>query len=374
MSCGTDNSDTMVGADFIIDRDWSTPVDTVFFPVRSDTWFEAIVQGGRQEDLLIGRNRKFFFTAAVRWDDFPAVPDSFVSAGIRIEPVLFEGSSEIRIERISEDWTEGVPADSAFAVLTGGYTTPLTPGGLIPIDIDWVRTWADSAGSNRGLQISMVDDDGSFLRVAAHEDTDSTARPIVLELVYNDSATVDTARIDPVADRFDGTKSKESDYAADNEPSDTLLVGMRESLTNQAMFQLSLPEKIRTATVNRAKLILSLSGARLDEGDFIDFEVHTVLNDSITTDSIAIDAVIAASGAYAAAESSAVITLDMTSFVASWVADKVFAPRILLRATQNSGWRRYVSIVSADAPTDSLRPRLDVLFTPPRPGFEGEKR
>lgn len=379
VSCSTDDDATVIGADFILDREWANPVDATFFPVTSDTWFEAIARGGYQEEILIGGNRKFTFSAAVRWDDFPAVPESIVSASLLIEPTALVGMSDLQIERIAEDWREGVSVDS-FALLEGGMTIPSPIDSIVPIDVEWVQSWADPEGTSRGLLFTMVDAEGSFMRIPAREEPDSNGKAVQLRVVYRDSSGLDSLDLDPVADRFDGLKGEGLDYSLENEPSDTILIGMRESLTNQSMFQLSIPEPMRRATINRAQLQLSLVGVRLEDDETLNLEAHVIIDNSSDTtdcpgtilcDKVYFEGLVSGSGSISGDHSDDSYLLDLTSLIRRWVAEEEWTPRFLLRASENSVSRRYLSIHSAEAGSESLKPRLKVLYTPSRPGLDG---
>lgn len=376
LSCGTDDDATVVGSDFILDREWADPVDTTFAAVAGDTWFEAIARGGQQYELLVGERRKFVFSAAVRWDDFPAEPDSITSAALLIGSTEAEGTSELSIERITEDWTESKSVDT-LDTSGDGFTIPLPADEIVPIDVEWVRGWADPDGNSRGVYLTLVDPDRGFLRIPAREEPDSTIDPVRLRVVYRDSAGVDSVDLDPVADRFDGVKLEGTDYSLDNEPADTLLVGMRESLTNQAMFRLGVPEVLRLSTVNRAELELPIAAARLDEDESLTFELHVILDatddttdcpGTILCDRVVFESLISATGYVSGDDPGESLLIDVTSLVRRWVTDGEYSPRVLLRAAENVSKRRYLVLHSVEAAGDSPRPRLNVIYTPPRPG------
>ncbi len=379
VSCSTDDDSTVIGSDFVTDaRQWAEPVDATFHAIASDTWFEAIVRGGQQQELLIGRNRKFSFNAAVRWDNFPADPDSIVSASLLIKPTSVEGSSMMLIERIAEDWSEGVSVDS-YAVLSDlsdRLTIPMPVDEIVPIDIDWVRPWADPEGTNRGLLFSLVDDEGSFIRIPAREDPDSTASLVRLRLVYRDSAGVDSVDLDPAADRFDDTAFEDPFYAVDNLSSDTMLVGMRESLTQQPMLQLLIPEPLMGATVNHAEMWFTVAGARLEEDESLSLELHEIWDDepdtsecygTILCDSPGANPVASGTEFYSGEDSDLTVRIDITSQLRRWVSDGEREPRLLMISVENNVGRRYLSIHSVEAADSLSRPRLKVLYTPPRP-------
>lgn len=367
LACSTDNESTPLGVDLIGNRLWSTPLIDATTEITPDTYFEASVETGRQDELLLGERRKFRFTSAVRYGDIPYEPDSIDAARLLVSPTLIEGAGDLVIGRIIEDWNEGTSAGS-LDVSSGEIEHTLIGNDSIPLNLEWVRAWVDSGASNHGLLLSLAEQEGNFVRIPAREDPDTLAPRIRLELAVRDTAGPDTVYIDPTEDRFDAFKDPAAtDYAVDNEQADTLLIGMRESMTNQALFQFRIPEDLRHATVNRADLVFQVAGERLDEEDEITLDVHVVLNETIDTDSIVIEGVLSAQGTFTGETIGDSLSISFTNVTRRWFAEQTWEPRVLIRASQSAVRRRYVSLYSAEAADSLQQPKLRILYTPVRP-------
>ncbi len=377
-SCSTDEESITVGSFFVTDREWAEPRQERLPQIERDTYFEAAVSSGLQEELLLGERRKFRFECGVRFDEFPAKDDSLVSVRLSARLAHVEGAAELIIQRIapSEDWTERSSIDSVSLATTldTSITILIDPGSdsiATFLPIDWVRSWIDSSATNDGLLFSLADYGGVFIRIPSREDPDSTAGQFLLTSITADTAGIfDTTIAEPVADRFFAFKQGKAitpPYVVENDPSDTLLLGSRESMSNQLVLEITIPDSLHDYTVNRAELRLTTEAVRMDDSSSITIEVHEVNDDGGgNTDAIIILNAIAALATYDAGEAGDTIVIPMTNIMRTWYRNRDWDPQILLRTDDSQVKNRHVVIQSIEFDTGT-GPLVDLLYTPLRP-------
>ncbi len=367
-SCSTRDENTLVGSDFIGRRDWAEPVeDGSKTVIRQDTFFEVSVNPGTQQDLLLGRRRKFVFWTAVYFDTLPKGKGELVEARLTGVPWFAEGDGTARIDRIKETWNE-TSATETLEVAVGS-PMPLAVAFDAEIPVEWVQSWIDSSAGNHGVLVRLGDEDEAFLRFPSREADTTTIgerfrlRVTVADTTGAESTYVSSARLD----RFYAFKAEAGSYVAENMGADTLLVGMRETLANQTLFDLLLPEELRDAAVNRAELVLTLARPPSAGTDAFSVRASRVLNDTLVADSIVVENTVLGSRTIdAGAVAGDTIAIPLTNIVRNWFRDRLWDRRIVVRASVERARDRCAVFYSSEAP-DSLRPRLRLLYTPLRP-------
>ncbi len=376
LSCGTKEENTMVGAGFVNERLWAVPVvDDTLTRFTGETWFEVSVRPGAQEDLLIGNRRKFLFWTAVYFDTLPAAEDTIVGARLTAVPSWSEGGRAVRIDRVTDSWsetsvTETLGVDPAMSV-----DASFAPGLDVEIPVEWIRSWVDSSGENHGLLVRPAEGEEGYFRVPSRE---TAAADDSLEIAgdrYRLHVTVSSGGSDSVIasssrlDRFYAFKIDTSSYVVQNLDSARVLVGMRESMTNQSIFSFDLPEELKTVTVNQAQLILTLDEVTLEENETIELVAHEVLNDSLVSDSISFSsAMLGAEEVSPDAAPGDTVAITLTDVMRSWFFTGEWSPIVLVRATTESAADHHLRFRTEGAD----RPRMRLLYTPLRPATGGE--
>ncbi|MBN1826107.1 MAG: hypothetical protein JW958_07570 [Candidatus Eisenbacteria bacterium] len=368
LSCGTKDADTLVGSGLVDNRSTAMPRSIVLRDLTADTYFEASLEPGEQPDLLVGRRRKFGYRAAVYFSlsGFNEPTDSLVEArltGIPWSPG--DGAGEVRIGRILEDWTEKSEtetletADDFDVIFAGGIDAALP--------LEWARGWIDSSAGNNGLLLSPIGDEESLLRFPSMEaDTASPGEPFRLLLTYRDTLGADTTVTRNLSlDRFYAFKFDPASYVVENETSDTLLVGQREAVTNQAIFQFLFPDSLGDVTINRAELVLTVARTEIEEESLLVMNALRVLNDELESDSIAISAVIYDDEkAIGPSEPGDTVEIELTDLARTWITGGERNPAVLVRPDTDRGRDRHAVFFSREG---AYPPRLRILYTPLRP-------
>ncbi|MBM3321613.1 MAG: hypothetical protein FJY73_13195 [Candidatus Eisenbacteria bacterium] len=366
-SCSTRDENTLVGSDFFGRRDWAEPVeDGSKTVVRQDTFFEASVFPGGQEDLLLGRRRKFVFWTAVYFDTLPKEKGEIVEARLTGVPWFAEGDGAARIDRIKKTWNETTASETLDVAV--GPDASLAPSLDAEIPIEWVQSWIDSSAGNHGVLLRLGDEDEAFFRFPAREaDTTSAGERFRLRVTVADTTGAESTYVSSARlDRFYAFKVEAGSYVAENMGADTLLVGMRESMANQILFDLLLPEELRDAAVNRAEIVLTLARPPSAGADAFSLRASRVLNDTLVADSIVVEnAVLGSRTIDAGAVSGDTVAIPLTSIVRNWFSERLWDRRIVVRSSIERARDRCAVFYSTEAP-DSLRPRLRLLYTPLR--------
>ncbi|MFH1277964.1 MAG: hypothetical protein ABIK65_06270 [Candidatus Eisenbacteria bacterium] len=371
-SCSSKDENTLVGAEFVDARRWAVPAeDDTIVTLTTDTYFEADTLSGVKDDLLIGDRRKFRFEIVVSFANLPGREDTLISARITASPWQADGIGTVRIDRVTEKWTESSKRDTLGVV--PGEEFAFDPDLDAPVPIEWVRSWVDSSAGNHGLLLRPVEGDSFFLRIPSREakndsgGADESAFRLHLTYRDGDSGRDTTAAIAPSFDRFYAFKVDPSSYVAENFPAATLLVGVRESMTNQALFEFDLPAELKDVTVNRFELVLTVAEARTNDAE-IPFAVHRVVSDSLGSDAVVFERqAVRTFSMPPDALPGDTVAVRLSQSASGWWAAGNWDPIILIRASVNLARDRYVSFYSMEA-ADSLSPRLRLLYTPPRPG------
>ena len=371
LSCGTKDEDTPVGAGFVDNRATATPRSIVLRDLEADTYFEASLEPGEQPDLLIGQRRKFRYRTAIYFSlsGFDEPGDTLLEARLAGAPFAPEdGEGAVRIGRILEDWTES--SETETLETADEFDALFTESVDEPLPVEWVRGWIDSSASNNGLLLSPVGEGESLLRFPSMEaDSASPGEPFTLRLTYRDSAGADTvvAR-DLSLDRLYAFKFDPASYVVENEPADTILVGQREAVTNQAIFQFLFPDSLGDVTVNRAELILTVTRTEIEEDSLLVLNTLRVLNDELESDSIAItNFSYDDEKAVGSSEPGDTLALPVTDLARAWITAGERNPAILVRPENDRGRDRH-AVFSAREGIDP--PRLRILYTPLRPEEE----
>ncbi|MFH1679348.1 MAG: hypothetical protein ABIH26_01745 [Candidatus Eisenbacteria bacterium] len=371
-SCSTKDENTLVGSGFIARRDWAVPIaDSEKTEIRQDTYFEASIRPGTQDDLLLGRRRKFRFWTAVYFDTLPRGKGSPVEARLTGSPWFSEGGGTVRIDRINESWTES-SATETLEVALGG-ESPLGPALDGEIPADWVRSWIDSSAGNHGLLLRLRDEDEGYFRFASREaDSTEGGERLRLHVTVADTAGAESTYVSGARlDRFYAFKTDPGSYVAENMGADTLLAGMRESMTNQTLFEILFPEELQDVTVNQAELVLSLARPPSEGDAAFKLIASRVLNDTLVADSIVIEkTVLASREVEAGAAPGDTVAIPLTDIVRIWFRDRLWDRRIVVRSSIEKARDRHATFYASETTADSLRPRLRLLYTPLRP--EGE--
>ncbi len=370
LSCATKDENTLVGSGYVGERPWAVPVASESLAVvLQDTWFEAAIRPGTQDDLLLGSRRKLRFWTAVYFDTLPKGDVTLVSASLTAVPWYAEGSAAARIERIDDAWSE--TSASETLATTGSVEAPVASGLSAALPVEWVRTWIDSSAERNGLLVRLGDEEDAFFRFPSRE-SDSTegGERFRLHVVFTDTSGAESTLVSSARlDRFYSFKAEEGSYVDENMDAETLLVGMRESLTNQLLFEILLPEEIGDATVNKAELILTVAEAVLEEdGDFA-LLAYLVANDTLAGDSIVIENSLLGSEVVSPETSPGdTVSLILTEATRGWFADREWNRRILVRSSAEEA-REFNLRFHAEGPSvpDSLRPRFRLIYTPLRP-------
>lgn len=369
-SCSTKEEDTLVGSSFVDARRWAVPVvDETVVRIVQDTYFELAAKTGTQDDLLVGDRRKFRFESAIYFSSLPAKEDSLISARITATPWYADGAGSVRIDRPLERWTETSNLDT-LGVETGADFL-LGPGVDAPVPLEWVRSWIDSSAGNHGLLIRPVDGDSFFLRIPSREakgeegGAEEGAFRLHVEFVDDDTGLDSTLVSSPALDRFYAFKVDPASYVTENMEAGTIPIGVRETMSNQALFEFDLPESLRTVTVNQFELVLTVAGAELETE--MALYAYTVLNDTLESDSIAVKNVIIGRGTVPPdAEPGDTTAIDLSGAARSWWAAGTWDRRILVRSSNDLARDRYAAFHASEG-ADTLAPRVRLLYTPLRP-------
>ncbi|NNE09480.1 MAG: hypothetical protein HKN20_13045 [Gemmatimonadetes bacterium] len=364
--CGTSEENTMVGSDFITNRDWATPrLDSAIVFIK-DSFFEASVSSGSQHEVVVGSVRKFRFVGAVQFRGLPTEADSVRAAWVTLPLDTLVGSADVMVDRIKETWTEGGSTRELETTLDG-FTISPTIDTRFDLPLDWVRDWIDSTGANQGIRLQFEESEGNLIRFRSKEgDPDSTLGVAMMYIALVDSTgTLDTVNVRPRRDRFYAFKDRDVvSYLDENDGADTLLIGMHSSLSNLAFLQLSVPDSLRDISVNRAELILPVRGFRLDEDDELTIEWRRVLGYETSRDSVTFESFSLASGTFGPADSTSVATISVTDAVLDFYELQDWDPVLLLRAAGSIGRNRSVTLLSTESGGDV--PRIRLLYTPLR--------
>lgn len=371
-SCATKDENTLVGSEYVATRLWSLPVVSDGAAVVSGaTYFEASAFPGTQDDLLLGDRRKFRFETAVYFTALPAKEDSLISARLTASPWYAGGAGVVRVDRALENWSESSNFDTLGR--TPGEEASFGPDLDAEIPLDWVRSWIDSIGGNHGLILQPATGDSFYLRIPSREARDDADEPEAgafrLQVTFADSSAgrESTSVIVPALDRFYAYKVDSSSDIVDHLEAETLFVGVRETMTNQAIFEFELPEELSDVTVNQFELVLTVAGAALETE--LELTARLVSNDSLTSDSITVGTSTIGLGSVPPDVAPGdTVTVDFTSIARSWWAVGEWSPRVLIRGIVDLARDRYVSFYSTGA---EGAPRVRLLYTPLRPD-EGE--
>lgn len=364
--CGTSEENTMVGSDFITNRDWATPrLDSAIVFIK-DSYFEASVSSGSQHEVILGELRKFRFVGALQFRGLPGDADSVRGAWVTIPLDTLVGSADLMVDRIKESWSEGGSTRELTTTLDGFTISPETDL-RIDLPLDWVRDWIDSTDTNQGVRLQFEENEGNLIRFRTKEgDPDSTLGVAMMHVAYRDSTgTLDTVSVRPRRDRFYAFKNRDvTSYLDENDGADSLVIGMSSSLSNLAFLQLSVPESLQNVSVNRAELILPVRSYRIDEDDELTIEWRRVLGFETSKDSVTFESFSLASGTFGPADSSTVATIPVTSAVLDFYELQDWDPVFLLRVARSIGIHRSLTLHSTDSVGD--KPRIRLLYTPLR--------
>lgn len=364
--CGTSEENTMVGSDFITNRDWAIPrLDSAIVFIK-DSYFEASVSSGSQHEVILGSLRKFSFVGALQFPELPENADSVRAAWVTASLDTLVGSADVMVDRIKDSWSEGGAARELTITLDGFTISPATDL-RIDIPLDWVRDWIDSTNTNQGIRLQFENSEGNLIRFRSKEgDPDSTRGVAMMHVAYSDSTgSLDTMSVRPGRDRFYASKDTDvTSYLDENDGADSLVIGMNSSLSNLIFIQLSVPDSLRNISINRADLILPVRSFRLEEDDEMTIEWRRVLGFETSKDSVTFESFALASGTFGPADSSTVMTIPVTTAVLDFYELQDWAPVLLLRAAGSVGIHRSVTILATES--DMSAPRIRLLYTPLR--------
>lgn len=365
-SCGILDEDTVVGSGIIGDRPRAIPeVNDSLYIISYDSWFEASLTPGSQEELLLGRNgRKYRFQSAVYFGQLSGQSDELLKARLTGTASSASGwYGTVRIERILESWSE-TSAVETLEVADDYEEVTVDPYLDIVLPPEWVRSWIDSSDGNNGVMLSLADDVEGLMRIPSSEaDTTADGEPLLMYLTWADSAGAET--IDTLAvsiDRFYAFKHDSASYVVDNEPDSVVIVGQRENMANQSIFLIDLPDSLMDVSINEAHLVLTVAESHMEE-EMIELDLLIVVNDELDSDSIAVLTSVWAEVDVGEKTEGEIVEVPITDLAQKWIEDQDDSPGILLRSATGIGRDEYLVFYSADSPHP---PRLKLLYTPLR--------
>jgi hypothetical protein len=375
ISCSTKDENTLVGSEFLGRRNWASPSATDSLTrVLQDTYFEASTSPGTREDLLVGERRTFRFWTAVFFDTLPSGDAALVSARLTAAPWYADGSGSVRIARIREGWSESSDQETLDVYDADPVEAVLGPGIDAEIPVAWVRSWIDSSEGNHGVLIRPLEPVTGFFRFPAREDDSSAVgERFRLRIALEGEGGADSVFASGAGlDRFYAWKDPEISTVLANMDAETLLVGNRESMPNQVLFEILFPEELRDVTVNQAELVLTAAEVSLDEDGTFQLYASPVTNDTLAADSIVYSSSLMGLAAVPAELAPGdTVAIRITDAVRGYFADRLWERRIVVRASVDGTRDTRVGFYANEpSVAEGLRPRVRLLYTPLRPDEE----